>query len=258
MEAILSILIPLTFVAMLVLERVFPGRELPKVRGWLLKGIVFFVLAGAMASGIPALVSLAIGPHTLFDLRPLGTVVGGVVGFAMADIASYGIHRLLHNVPLFWRWAHQMHHSAERVDIPGASYGHPIDNFVQGSVNIAAVLLLGLSPGAAAVAGYLSFFVGMFQHMNVRTPQWVGYVIQRPEAHAVHHTRGVHAYNYGNFMLWDILFGTFRNPAAFSSGPAGFWDGASGRLGAMLVGRDVGQPPAPAGGRAEDSPVPAA
>ena len=59
METILGILIPLTFVAMLVLERVFPGRELPKVRGWLLKGIVFFVLLGAMASVIPALVGAA-------------------------------------------------------------------------------------------------------------------------------------------------------------------------------------------------------
>jgi sterol desaturase/sphingolipid hydroxylase (fatty acid hydroxylase superfamily) len=258
MEAILSALVPLTFVAMLVLERLFPGRELPRVRGWLLKGVVFFVLAGAMASVIPALVSIAIGTHTLLNLRPLGTVVGGVVGFAVADIASYGIHRLLHNVPLFWRWAHQMHHSAERVDVAGASYAHPIDNFVQGAVNIAAILLLGLSPGAAALAGYLSFFVGVFQHMNVRTPQWLGYVIQRPEAHAVHHTRGVHAYNYGNFMLWDILFGTFRNPATFTATPVGFWDGASSRLGAMLIGRDVGQPPAPAGGIAEDSTATAA
>ncbi len=38
MEAILSLLIPITFVLMLVLERVFPGRPLPKVRFWALKG----------------------------------------------------------------------------------------------------------------------------------------------------------------------------------------------------------------------------
>jgi sterol desaturase/sphingolipid hydroxylase (fatty acid hydroxylase superfamily) len=248
METILSILIPVTFVAAILLERVFPGRPLPRVRGWLLKGIVFFVMTGVMASVIPALVALVIGSHTILNLRPLGTVAGGLVGFALADVASYGIHRLVHNVPLFWRWMHQMHHSAERVDAAGAAYAHPIDNFVQGTVNIVAVLVLGLSPGAAALAGYLSFFVGMFQHMNVRTPRWVGFVIQRPEAHAVHHTRGVHAYNYGNFMLWDILFGTFRNPDGFTSSPAGFWDGASAKIGAMLVGRDVGEPRARAEG----------
>jgi sterol desaturase/sphingolipid hydroxylase (fatty acid hydroxylase superfamily) len=259
METILGILIPLTFVAMLVLERVFPGREQPEVRGWLLKGIIFFVLVGIMASVIPAFAALLIGTHTLLNLRPLGTVVGGILGFALADIASYGIHRLLHNVPQLWRWTHQMHHSAERVDVAGASYGHPVDNFIQGTVNIVAVLLLGLSPGAAALAGYISFFVGVFQHLNMRTPQWLGFIIQRPEAHAVHHTRGVHAYNYGNFMLWDILFGTFRNPATFTAGPSGFWDGASSQVGAMLIGRDVGEPRRQPGNAApQTSPVSAA
>ncbi len=143
METILSILIPLTYLSMLILEHVFPGREQPRVRGWVLKGIFFFMLSGAMASVIPALVALALGSHTLLNLRPLGTVVGGIVGFALADIASYGIHRLFHNVPFFWRWAHQMHHSAERVDIAGSAYAHPVDNFIQGGVNILAVLLLG-------------------------------------------------------------------------------------------------------------------
>ncbi len=117
METILGILIPFTFVAVIVLERVFPGRELPRVRGWLLKGIVFFVMTGVMASVIPALVALVIGSHTVLNLRPLGTLAGGIVGFALADVASYGIHRLMHNVPLLWRWTHQMHHSAERVDV---------------------------------------------------------------------------------------------------------------------------------------------
>ena len=33
----------------------------------------------------------------------------------------------MHNVPFLWRWFHQMHHSAERLDIPGAVYFHPFD-----------------------------------------------------------------------------------------------------------------------------------
>ena len=62
--------------------------------------------------------------------------------------------------------------------------------------------------------------------------------MQRPEGHSVHHTRGVHAYNYGNLSLWDLLFGTFRNPAEFAA-EAGFYEGASARVGAMLLGRDI-------------------
>ncbi|HEX5098830.1 MAG TPA: hypothetical protein VFV94_04990 [Polyangiaceae bacterium] len=60
--------------------------------------------------------------------------------------------------------------------------------------------------------------------------------------HPVHHERGVHAYNYGNFlMVWDLVLGTFRNPQEFVA-QAGFWHGASGRVGAMLIGRDVSLP----------------
>jgi sterol desaturase/sphingolipid hydroxylase (fatty acid hydroxylase superfamily) len=51
----------------------------------------------------------------------------------------------------------------------------------------------------------------------------------------------VHAYNYANIPLWDMLFGTFRNPPAFPE-RYGFWDGASAQMGAMLLGRDVGEP----------------
>jgi sterol desaturase/sphingolipid hydroxylase (fatty acid hydroxylase superfamily) len=98
-----------------------------------------------------------------------------------------------------------------------------------------------VSAEAALVAGYIAFLLGLFQHLNVRTPRWLGYVIQRPEAHGVHHERGVHAHNYG-LPLWDLALGTFRNPTDCPS-PAGFWDGASRRVGAMLVGRDVSQPP---------------
>ena len=74
------------------------------------------------------------------------------------------------------------------------------------------VIVLGLEPLAAAVIGYLVAFNGFFQHWNVRTPQWLGYLIQRPESHCVHHRMGVHYYNYSDFPPWDMLFGTFRNP----------------------------------------------
>ncbi len=240
METILGIMIPVTFVLMLVVERLFPARELPKVRGWLLKGILFFFMTAVINSFVPALLASALGEHAPLHLAGLGVVAGGIVGFLGTDVVAYGVHRLLHNVPFLWRWTHQMHHSAERVDVAGAAYFHPFDITVQIGATSFAVFLLGLSADAAALAGYLGFVVAIFQHMNVRTPQWLGVVIQRPEAHSVHHSRGVHAYNYGNFMLWDIVFGTFRNPATFA-GPSGFWDGASGKLGAMLVGRDVGE-----------------
>ena len=78
----------------------------------------------------------------------------------------------------------------------------------------------------------------MFQHTNIRTPQWLGYIVQRPESHSVHHQRGVHQWNYSDLPLWDIVFHTFRNPAEFAA-EAGFHDGASAKIPQMLMFQDV-------------------
>lgn len=242
MEEILTLLIPVTFVAMVVLERIFPGRKLPKVRFWLLKGFVFFAISAVLNALLPMGIATVLQGKTLLHLAWLGTIAGGVLGFIATDIVGYVVHRTLHNVHFLWRWTHQMHHSAERLDMAGAAYFHPFDFVAQIGMSTLAILLLGLTPDAAALAGFIGFFYAMFQHLNIKTPRWLGYVIQRPEAHAVHHGRGIHAYNYGNFPLWDLLFGTFRNPERFDEA-CGFWDGASSKMGAMLVGRDVAEPP---------------
>jgi sterol desaturase/sphingolipid hydroxylase (fatty acid hydroxylase superfamily) len=159
----------------------------------------------------------------------------------VTDMLGYWVHRLMHNVQFIWRWTHQMHHSAERLDVLGFSSFHPFDIAITTIFGTAMSALMGVSPDAAALAGFIGFLYAVFQHLNVRTPRWLGYVIQRPESHSIHHGRGVHAYNYGNFPLSDILFGTFRNPADFMP-EGGFWDGASAKVGAMLIGRDVGEP----------------
>jgi len=75
----------------------------------------------------------------------------------------------------------------------------------------------------------------------VRTPRWIGYLIQRPESHCVHHRLGVHYYNYADLPIWDMLFGTFRNPPKYM-GDCGFESGADRRLGAMLAFADVNAP----------------
>lgn len=70
---------------------------------------------------------------------------------------------------------------------------------------------------------------------KVRTPVWFGYLIQRPEAHCEYHRLGVHAYNYGDLPLWDLVF---RNPVRFE-GRCGFEAPADRHLLAMLAWRDV-------------------
>lgn len=65
---------------------------------------------------------------------------------------------------------------------------------------------------------------------------------QRPESHAIHHGRGIHRWNYADLPMFDLLFGTFRNPAGEVPREAGFQPGASARIGAMLAFRNVAEP----------------
>jgi sterol desaturase/sphingolipid hydroxylase (fatty acid hydroxylase superfamily) len=81
-------------------------------------------------------------------------------------------------------------------------------------------------------------FLATFQHTNIRTPQWLGYIVQRPESHSVHHARGVHHYNFSDLPLFDILFGTFRNPKDFAA-ESGFEGVSSAQIGPMLLFKDV-------------------
>jgi sterol desaturase/sphingolipid hydroxylase (fatty acid hydroxylase superfamily) len=240
MEAILNLLIPVGFVAALVTERLFPARQLPKVRGWLLKGVVAFLLVGVINTILPLVIVGALEGYGFLDLTSLGTATGAVIAIVAADFASYWLHRGMHAFTPIWRWTHQMHHSAERLDVAGFSYFHPFDVVIQFGMATVVSVMLGVTPQAAMIAGFTSFALAVIQHLNVRTPMWLGYLVQRPEMHSVHHGRGIHAYNYGNLALWDLAFGTWRNPREFTA-EQGFWDGASAKVGAMLIGRDVGE-----------------
>jgi sterol desaturase/sphingolipid hydroxylase (fatty acid hydroxylase superfamily) len=240
MEKVLGLLPLFTYVAFLLAERLAPARPLPAVRGWFWKGLLFFVAGGAIVGGLPGLWAGWVREHRLLNLEGLGAAGGTIAGLVATDFIIYWFHRLRHRVPFLWR-LHQMHHSAERLDAASAFYFHPLETVLFALVTtLAAGLLFGVHPLAAALVGYFGFFVSVFTHANLRTPPWLGYVLQRPEGHSIHHQRGVHAFNYGALALWDLVFGTFRNPKTFVD-QTGFWDGASGKVGSMLLGTDVTQ-----------------
>lgn len=228
-----------TFAAFAALETLRPGRSFVRMRAWRAKGVLLFVVAIVLTSAAPLLWDQWFADHRLIDARGLGHVGGAALGFVVLSLGIYVWHRALHGVPFLWRHLHQMHHSAERVDVFGAFLFHPFDLIALSLVGSASlVLVVGVTAPAAIAATLGATFCTMFQHANIRTPHWLGYVIQRPESHCVHHQRGVHAFNYGDIPLWDMLFGTFRNPRSFT-GACGFHDGASERIGAMLLGRDL-------------------
>jgi len=223
-------------------ETLAPAKTLPKMRFWKLRGIAFFIFNFFLASVIPLLTDTYLARFQLVDFSHVNRVLAAFVGVLIYQGLLYFWHRALHTNNFLWKSFHQMHHSTERLDIPSAFYTGPLDTFgftLLGSISF--VLLLGLSPEAATLAVLFLTFLSLFQHSNIRTPLWLGYIIQRPEAHSMHHGRGVHRYNYSDFSFYDMLFKTFKNPRKHQE-ETGFYDGASERILDMLVMKDVSEP----------------
>jgi len=181
---------------------------------------------------------------SLVDGGALGTIGGAVVGVLVYELFHYGYHRAAHEWDWLWRAGHQMHHSAESLDAFGANYLHPFDAAMFTTCSSLVFFpSLGLNVEAGVLATLFLTFNAMFQHANIATPRWLGFLIQRPESHNIHHARGIHRYNYSDLPLWDMVFGTFRNPGDTDGMETGFYKGASARIMEMLIGRDVSKPP---------------
>jgi sterol desaturase/sphingolipid hydroxylase (fatty acid hydroxylase superfamily) len=224
---------------LILLEAMFPARTLPRVKGWKTRALVVFVSYFYIASYLPLLWGEALARYQLFNFEALNPVVAAGIGVLVYELLIYVWHRTMHRVHWIWRSFHQMHHSAERVDSFGAFYFSPLDSIGFTLItSITLSVIVGLSAQAVTYFLYATMFLSVVQHINVRTPQWLGYIVQRPESHSVHHGRGIHQYNYSDLPVFDILFGTFRNPKDFVR-ESGFYDGASAKVPQILLFKDI-------------------
>jgi sterol desaturase/sphingolipid hydroxylase (fatty acid hydroxylase superfamily) len=231
-----------TYAALIVWEALAPARSLPRVPGWRARGLAAFVVYFFLSSYLPFVWTEQLARWQLFNLTGLGTLGGALVGLLVYEAGVYAWHRSMHGSNVLWRAFHQLHHSAERLDTYGAFWFSPLDMIGWTALSsVCLTLVVGIAPEAAVLVLYVTTFLSVFQHANVRTPRWLGYVVQRPESHSYHHERGVHARNYSDLPIFDLAFGTFYNPSGFAAA-TGFYDGASDRVGAMLAMRDVAEP----------------
>lgn len=229
----------LVAVAMMVVERVRPGRAWPKVPGWWTRAVALNMAQVGSVYLAGVTYDAWLGTHRPWSLDALGPWGGAVVGYVVHTFVYYWWHRARHASPFLWRWVHQVHHSPQRIEVITSFYKHPVELLANGLLSSAVLYgLCGLGPLAGAYAMTFNGLAELVYHWNVRTPRWLGYLIQRPESHCVHHQDGVHHSNYGDLPIFDMMFGTFRNPSRWD-GRCGFGAEAEQALGSMLVGRDV-------------------
>jgi sterol desaturase/sphingolipid hydroxylase (fatty acid hydroxylase superfamily) len=228
------------FPLFMLAERLMPARQQPRIAGWPAIGVGFFIAYALIAVLLPLALPASWFESSLLPGAEWGIADGAVVGYLATTLVSYVWHRAVHRVPLLWRAFHQMHHAPRRLDATGAFVFHPSEAAAYTLMGVAVnVMVLGLDPVAAAIVGFLGVFNAVFQHANLRTPRALAWLIQRPEAHSIHHA--VHGWNYADFPLWDLLFGTYRRANGFQPS-VGFAERESRRWAAMAAMRDVHEP----------------
>jgi sterol desaturase/sphingolipid hydroxylase (fatty acid hydroxylase superfamily) len=209
-----SILIAGAALILMVAERIFPDRPLVRVTGWWPHVIFLNVLALATLPLASYLWEEALQGRSLFHFSLyFGNAAAALFGYFVLTFVYYWWHRARHDVNILWLAFHQIHHSPQRLETITAFFKHPAETFVNYFI-ISALLypVLGLDIESAMYVNVLTAWAEFFYHMNIRTPQWVGYIIQRPESHRIHHQYGKHYNNFADLPIWDMLFGTFMNP----------------------------------------------
>lgn len=199
--------------AMLAVERLRPARRWPRVRDWLARAMLLNVVQVAIVLAAGATWDRWFPQLAPWSADSLGTIGGALVAYLAITFVYYWWHRARHEVPFLWRWLHRVHHSPQRLEVLTSFYKHPLEIFANGALSSLIVYgLVGVGPAAGALAVTLTGLAELFYHWNVRTPRWLGWFVQRPESHCVHHRRGWHRQNYSDLPLWDWLFGTLCNP----------------------------------------------
>lgn len=225
-------------IIMIIFEVIRPGRSFPQVAGWWGRAFLLNVLQVVVIYISGMAWDKWFTDYKLWSADGLGVTLGAVLGYLLITFVFYWWHRWRHEVQFLWNWFHQVHHSPQRIEIITAFYKHPFELVADSVISsFLLYILMGLSPQAASYAILLSGLGELFYHWNVSTPYWLGFIFQRPESHCVHHQANIHHYNYSDLPLWDILFGTFKNPKKFDK-KCGFGE-KEHQLGDMLKGVDV-------------------
>lgn len=145
--------------------------------------------------------------------------------YLLYSFINYWLHRLKHSQGWLWRYVHYLHHAPAHMETRMAFWRHPIEMLFNGAILlILGKLIVPVSWEVLISALIIEAILESFHHSNIRTYpylRYLGFVIQLPEMHLLHHQHGLHRWNYSPISFWDVLFGTARYPDTWQ-GELGF------------------------------------
>lgn len=182
----------------------FTGNLLGKT-----SGLMIFLLASILLNQdiFPTKITEFMGQQSL-ELQLIAGILLGEVGY-------YTAHRMLHQIPLLWRF-HSIHHGAEELDWLVTVRVHPCDQIFTKIFQVLPLYLLGFSENFFVVYTLFSAAMAFFIHSNLGLKfQFLNYIVVTPELHRWHHSQNPETY-HTNFAAQlacvDWLLGTWYLP----------------------------------------------
>ncbi len=155
----------------------------------------------------------------LTALLPDNSWARDLVVFVALDLLDYVYHRIMHHVPLLWRF-HLVHHTDRVVDSSTSVREHPGESIVRGGFLVLWTFVLGASFEVLLLRQAAETVFTILSHcalrLPIRTGRVLGLMFITPNLHHVHHHFELPFTdrNFGGvFSVWDRLFGTFAELA---------------------------------------------
>lgn len=222
-----------------IIELMRPNVILNKVKHWHLRAFVFNLFQAVIAISGTYLWDIWFAQYPLLSLNEISEAYQVIIGYIAITFVYYWWHRFRHSMPLLWRHLHQFHHSPARIEVITSFYKNPVEILLNGLLSsFILYILLGLSPASVGLCILITALAELIYHMNIKTPKVMGLIFQRPEMHRIHHQQGLHHFNYSDLPIWDMIFGTFKNPVT-ANNLTGFPDNNEDKIFSLLKGEEL-------------------
>lgn len=223
-------------VFVMFLEWRFPGHREPTLKrrtlwsdalhlvfnGHFLGVIIYFISTRYILPGVDAALGFDSSERPWYrDTAtdwPLAIQI--LVAIVVIDFLQWGVHRLLHRVPLLWEF-HKIHHSVADNEMNWivAFRFHWMEAVLYKSLLFVPLAWFGFRMEALVIHAVFGTLIGHLNHANLNWDYGVArYLLNNPRMHAWHHDREADArqtVNFGIiFSLWDWLFKTAKLPAS--------------------------------------------
>ena len=135
-----------------------------------------------------------------------------IFAFFLYDFCYYWMHRLHHEVKVLWA-THVVHHHGEEFNLSTA-LRQTSTGFLWKWIFYLPIFIVGIPPEVFVTVAGINLVYQFWVHTeHIPKLGWYEYVFVSPSNHRIHHAQNKHYVdaNYGGvFILWDRIFGTYK------------------------------------------------